>query len=1204
MAYGKKYYMSFERTFINPKGVDMVKNYQFNIYFQGYTGVPIELPCMGDSPVVLRYDGDKDNIFEPIVKGSMEFELVNVTGFVFDDMIEAGDADCWCELVELTGDIVIETTSYRYNEGGFFNIQQNPTGSSPFLYQEGFYITFDNIESVYLMDSQSTPMQINFDPNSSFPIQKEQVFNQLIGLFNSRYNSHGITFINNGNLDVDITSTVQKTIGWAPSSAFKNEETRNMALYPDAPTYPDGIPITTTTSSKEKLIFSGFLSPAGIVRPYTNSPSTMKFVASDGLNMLNNIAYGSSPSDLLDVSLLDVILKSMRFRNNITNTAIQDDLYIEWDFSTMQQGSVGGSECSWIMQKISGVDEVLRVSYDITMRIYRTDGINYDTYVFKNKGENDKLYLNQGEYQYNQDGSRDWMAYDDARMIDEASTLLSICIQEKLTSLNVNSSYLVDQNSKTIGVKSSSKIHIDRIIYDGKQLVLTNTYSTPSVSPLVLSSLTIEGYLFAGKSVSELIGGMLKSFGWRMYYYGGWKIERVLNIGKQNRSFSKYTGIGSDAVQFPVASTKDEGSDFFIESGASETRINSWRDVTFKQPYGKKDSLIYNKITSKDFNYNSELRSYMYKFAVGNAYCMKDKSGKNLLVGTKNNTFDYCIMKGYGNPNKLTVKYVAVNPTQSVSVRLKIGSQWMDENGAFHDAVQTITKSTPTYGDVSFEINFSLLAAGQIELHLSNQTSAGGGGGSDALVSEFSLSAYYLKESSIGYELQLNINQFNRNKTKEVDFLVGSVLDVPQYASYYTGLLKQGGQHVLSMSDGLNTGRLADIIGNEYAYVYAKNRMCINGTITRNVEPTDALKFANGKILTFASIGSFDIKRNRLEGEFVEVVSQSYILRIEPLLPINIAPLDTPTLPATVVATFSDGTAQTIPVTWEKFTQTNPGTYIAKGYVGVNMANVEQTVIIEPIASYTPLSSVTVEQNQLAILPTTAHCTTTGGLVRDYAITWTDKDTSVIGTRIIKGIVAYGFEVALTMIVTPMLTDLDILRQIRDANPTSQLPSLWSEAKDPYTQWGGVVWSLQRVVALDVVNMQIGNIQNINKLSKLEQLIVAYNPITSVDILSLSNLVEFNASHCLLTYLDVSNMALLENVDCQNNSLEAINILSTPKLSYLWIPNNKIASIPSLTAKGLITAADFTHNKMPATETDRLIAMGFTPAQVLPQDLP
>lgn len=125
MAYGKKYYMSFDRTFVNPKGESVTKNYLFNIYFQGYTGTAIELPCMGDSPVVLRYDGDKDNIFEPILGGSMEFELVNQNGFVFDDMIEAGDADCWCELLE-TGVTTPTITGYLYSSN-FISIDANPS---------------------------------------------------------------------------------------------------------------------------------------------------------------------------------------------------------------------------------------------------------------------------------------------------------------------------------------------------------------------------------------------------------------------------------------------------------------------------------------------------------------------------------------------------------------------------------------------------------------------------------------------------------------------------------------------------------------------------------------------------------------------------------------------------------------------------------------------------------------------------------------------------------------------------------------------------------------------------------------------------------------------------------------------------------------------------------------------------------------------
>ena len=44
-------------------------------------------------------------------------------------------------------------------------------------------------------------------------------------------------------------------------------------------------------------------------------------------------------------------------------------------------------------------------------------------------------------------------------------------------------------------------------------------------------------------------------------------------------------------------------------------------------------------------------------------------------------------------------------------------------------------------------------------------------------------------------------------------------------------------------------------------------------------------------------------------------------------------------------------------------------------------------------------------------------------------------------------------------VIVNELSDLDILRKIRDANPTSQLPSLWLDTEDPYTQWEGLIWS-------------------------------------------------------------------------------------------------------------------------------------------------
>lgn len=1190
MAYGKKYYMSFERTFTNPKGVDMVKNYQFNIYFQGYTGVPIELPCMGDSPVVLRYDGDKDNIFEPIVKGSMEFELVNVTGFVFDDMIEAGDADCWCELVEQgdkTTPIQPTVFKYRYSSGYYVRFFQNPL--APTNYQVMILNEVYNVNGapVPLVDGVSNILNIPYSPTASYPLQQQQVFTGLLTSLNARYNPYGIYFIDNGNLDMDVVSyeNIEFThpkggFEWYPSTVYVNLYGHNFHNPPIeiSPSIP---------ASTDKLIFSGFLSPAGIVRPYTNSPSTMKFVASDGLNLLNNTAYGSIPSDLSDVNMLTMLTSIFGFRNKLINTAIKDDLYVEWDFAGSEGGGgAGGSSCKWTMVAPHSDEHIVLYNYDVTIRIYRPDGITYDTRVFKNKGDFDAIAQETGTIQYDANGVGVWVPYTDELTLKGCSLKLSRMINNKLKALNVYSDTLL-LNSAAIGIISNAHLFIERLIFGTNTLAVTNEYRKPSDTILDLSKLTVDGELFAGKSMYSALEYILKSFGWRMYYHNGWRVERVINIGKAQRSFYKYKDVTGARTTVDLARIKDEGSDYYIES-ASETRINSWRDVTFKQPYGRKDSLVYNGKEKFDFAYAPEFNGYRYKWAYGNAYCMKDKSGKNLLIGTDSNTVDYAVFKGFGIPKNISIKFIGIKASNSVSVKIKIWVDaanqymWVGEDSKMHVAMQTITKVEES-GNATFDINLiGFFLPGQIELFLSNQSD-----GSEVLVSAYSVNETDLKHEQIGYELMLNINQLNRNKTKEIEFPIGNYLQTTGSLDNYNGLLKISGNYLQAVSVGNSAGRLADIIGNEYAYVYANNRMCINGTITRNVEPTDALKFANGKILTFASIGSFDIKRNRLEGEFVEVVSQSYILRIEPLLPINIAPLDTPTLPATVVATFSDGTAQTIPVTWEKFTQTSPGTYIAKGYVGVNMANVEQTVIIEHIASYTPLASVTVEQNQPATLPATAHCTTTGGLVRDYAITWTDKDTSVIGTRIIKGIVAYGFEVALTMIVTPMLTDLDILHQIRDANPTSQLPTLWRDDEDPYTQWEGVVWYDSRVTELGMRfldNKGITSMPSVNKLAKLQILRAPGNSISSIDL---------------------SGMVLLRFVSMEGNKLVNLDLTGTINIVELYVNLNRLTSIPSLTSKGAIISANFTRNLMPPTETDRLInVVGFTPAQVLPQDLP
>lgn len=129
--------------------------------------------------------------------------------------------------------------------------------------------------------------------------------------------------------------------------------------------------------------------------------------------------------------------------------------------------------------------------------------------------------------------------------------------------------------------------------------------------------------------------------------------------------------------------TKEQ--DFILkkEQLKRESRLH-WKDGIFKQPYGKKGNLICNNFDAKDFHIQREFNSYRYKWATGNAYCLKDKSGKNLLIGTRANTFGVPLLKDLEPPTKLTVKYVGMSPNQSVSVRLKVGNQWLGSDGGFY----------------------------------------------------------------------------------------------------------------------------------------------------------------------------------------------------------------------------------------------------------------------------------------------------------------------------------------------------------------------------------------------------------------------------------------------------------------------------------------------------------------------------------------
>ena len=165
------------------------------------------------------------------------------------------------------------------------------------------------------------------------------------------------------------------------------------------------------------------------------------------------------------------------------------------------------------------------------------------------------------------------------------------------------------------------------------------------------------------------------------------------------------------------------------------------------------------------------------------------------------------------------------------------------------------------------------------------------------------------------------------------------------------------------------------------------------------------------------------------------------------------------------------------------------------------------------------------------------------------------------------------------------MTDLDILRKIRDANPTSQLPSLWLDNEDPYTQWEGVYWYADKVSVetLSMYNIGISNLNDIRKLSKLRQLECGNNPELKNLNVSYMKLLRFlKCNRCGLILLDVTG-GMLTDLYCDRNEL--INISTLTSMQRLSIPTSY-----------------FVYNRFDAVEIQRLRALGFTDeSKLLPQ---
>ena len=206
------------------------------------------------------------------------------------------------------------------------------------------------------------------------------------------------------------------------------------------------------------------------------------------------------------------------------------------------------------------------------------------------------------------------------------------------------------------------------------------------------------------------------------------------------------------------------------------------------------------------------------------------------------------------------------------------------------------------------------------------------------------------------------------------------------------------------------------------------------------------------------------------------------------------------------------------------------------------------------------------------------------------------------------------------------MTDLDVLRSIRDANPSSQLPGIWLDSSDPYTQWYGAIWNedLSRIIGLNLSGTGVSDVSLAKELTFLRSLGVDFCQVASLDLSGMttleylyadnSPLASLNISGCvnlyflsvystLLSSLDLTGLASLSVCSASSCRLSALSVAEVSGLTIIDVSFNSLTQIPTLTSKGNIDYYNFTYNNFPTAELDRFRAMGFTDeAKLLPQN--
>lgn len=121
---------------------------------------------------------------------------------------------------------------------------------------------------------------------------------------------------------------------------------------------------------------------------------------------------------------------------------------------------------------------------------------------------------------------------------------------------------------------------------------------------------------------------------------------------------------------------------------------------------------------------------------------------------------------------------------------------------------------------------------------------------------------------------------------------------------------------------------------------------------------------------------------------------------------------DTVSLPATVEATYSDGSKAQVSVIWDSVNTSTVGTKTVKGTIANFAAgtSIKVTVLEKTsaatITSVAAPNAVTVYQGDTVSLPATVEATYSDGSKAQVNVTWDSVNTSTVGTKTVKGTIA------------------------------------------------------------------------------------------------------------------------------------------------------------------------------------------------------